>query len=344
MNIVHIIAWPGIGGSEKYALYLAEEARREGHSISFIFGENGPMVDLVKNKGFECRLIKMNSSFNPILVLGSALLLKRYLKNKKPDIVHTHMLREQSLAVFVRMLGGRYRLVRTFHRLDNFDWKMFFVRFLLNRYTSAYVAVSFVMKKKMSKNGFKNNVYVVENGVPKIIRKKEKESKAFGFLGRISKEKGVLELVENWPKGWDGLIIGGGGPQLKELELTIKNKKNKNINALGQVEDVSNFFEKIDVLVLPSKTEVMPMVVAEAFSCGVPVVSFDIPGMKENLGSGGVVAPEGDYKELIRALKKVKDNLDKYSKNAKKIYREKYTVEKMWQETEAVYKLSLDKN
>jgi len=343
MKIVHVIAWPGLGGSEKYALYLAIEAKRRGHDVSFVFGEEGPLLSRSKEEGFDYHLIEMKSSFNPFLVLKSAIYLKKHLKTQKADIVHVHMLREHSIAVMGRILSGKFKIIRSFHRLDNFDWKIFFIRFVLNIYTDAFIATSEVMKSEMANNGFTKNIFVINNGVPRVGLLKNNRTQAIGFLGRLAPEKGILELVRLWPKDANYLIIGGTGPELKQIKEFIKKDKRHNIKLLGQVDDVAEFFEKISILVLPSRTEVVPLVIAEAFSCGTPVVSFDIPGMRENIGDGGVVVPFGDYKKLLEAINSVIEKFDTYSGSATKIYDNQYDINIMWQKTEHLYQQILNK-
>jgi phosphatidylinositol alpha-mannosyltransferase len=66
------------------------------------------------------------------------------------------------------------------------------------------------------------------------------------------------------------------------------------VQFLGTDPEVRARLAAYDALVVPSDREGCPLVAIEAFAAGVPVVGFDVPGVRDVLGSygGGVLVPE----------------------------------------------------
>lgn len=341
MRICYPFCYPGGGGTEWHALYLAREARKSGDEVFFILNGEGFLTEQVKKEGFASMQLDMSSSFNPIKVLKAILALKKYFKENEIDIVHTHMLREQALAIGAKIFGAKIKLIRTFHRVDQFNWKMKPLMWLFNLETDYFIAISNYMIGYLKENGIKGPVELVYNGVTRIPA--EKHEKALGFMGRVVPEKGILNFVKENYKLLENkkFYVGGVGEDLEKLEQFVKDKKLKNIDILGRVHDTTGFFEKISVFVLPASHEVLPLVALEAFSCGIPVVAFDLPVLAEMIdGKNGIRIECGDYKKLAEtALEMLNGNkLAEYQKAAKESYENNYTIEQMWHKTEALYK------
>lgn len=334
MKICHLFADPFLAGSEHQALLIAEAARGAGHKICFVLGKNGPLTDELTKREISYETIRMQSSFNPIEVFGSVLKLKKFIKRENVEILHTHMLREHSIAIAAKFLGAKAKVVRTIHRQDQYDFKMRPLLWFYNWQTDSFVAITEQLKKEVSWVK-KEKVTVIENGVPEIAV--SKYAAAAGYLGRLEKEKGVYELLKEGDIQ-SPFVIGGEGPE-KEL---ITSLNQKNIEMLGYVSDRRKFFEKINLFVLPSETEVLPLTVLESFSAGVPVVAFDIPALKELITPDvGVLIPAGDNKTMAKEIEELlndKKKLQVLSEGAKRKYRQKYTVEAMWEKTESLYK------
>ncbi|MEM0134205.1 MAG: glycosyltransferase [Thermoplasmatales archaeon] len=144
----------------------------------------------------------------------------------------------------------------------------------------------------------------------------------FLFLGRLTRDKGVLELLEaasNLPG--KKFKIAGTGP-LKE-DVTNYAEKYKNIEYLGYVSEA----EKVDLLrnakllVTPSRAETFGVVFIEAMASGTPVVGSsetrEIGILKDNYN--GWFVQFGDSEALVKKLRELDGtDLSKYSENAYK--------------------------
>jgi L-malate glycosyltransferase len=331
MKICYILNYPGSGGSEKYLLYLAREAKKAGHTVSFVFGEDGPFVEEVKKEGFSHEFIKMPWIFSP----KASLKIKKYISQNNIDIIHCNFLREQALVAFSKVLGSKAKLVRTIHRADRFSSSVYLFMKVLSSVTDTVIVSANFLSKELVANGLKK-ISVIPNGVKAISL--SKKGKGLGYLGRVDEDKGVVSLVSAADKMINlSLIIAGDGPDFEK----IKKFRLKNLELIGRVDDPRILFERISVLVNPSKTEVMPLSYLEAFSVGIPVVGFDIPANKEIITDGMGVIVSGGYKDLLTVADNLahdEKELAEISQKTKSEYQRLYTVEKMWQKTESVYK------
>lgn len=107
----------------------------------------------------------------------------------------------------------------------------------------------------------------------------------FGYIGRIHKEKGVLEMIEavdllgECSKNFS-LLIGGEGPEMDQLKARASDLELP-VFWYGWVNDKKDFFDNIDVLIVPSTQESFGLVVIEAWQNGVPTITSNIGSFRE---------------------------------------------------------------
>jgi glycosyltransferase involved in cell wall biosynthesis len=125
------------------------------------------------------------------------------------------------------------------------------------------------------------------------------------FLGRLSAEKGLRTLLAAWERldGRVPLRIAGDGPLRGELEAEVERRRIAGIKVLGRVPDAELLAElkRARFLVFPSEWyEGLPLTIAEAFACGVPVVASRIGSMIELVEDGrtGLHFSPGDPADL----------------------------------------------
>jgi glycosyltransferase involved in cell wall biosynthesis len=154
----------------------------------------------------------------------------------------------------------------------------------------------------------------------------EKERKLL-YVGRVSKEKNLPELVEVFKmvaarrKGVR-LVIVGEGPYLDEMKEALEGLP-VTFTGFLDGEDLSQAYASSDIFVFPSTTDTFGNVVLEAQASGIPVVVTDQGGPQENLipGRTGYIAPIDDPERFMRAVLQLVDNpqlLNKMKRNARK--------------------------
>jgi len=173
----------------------------------------------------------------------------------------------------------------------------FFVILAFLRRSDVCVAVSNSTAEALVRNGVpRERVYVNGNGVDiKYISSFE-----FGgdklydgvFVGRVSKEKGVFDLVKAWRRVVDvkddaRLLIIGSGPDIygvKNMVRMLGLEKNAVIRGGCSDKDMYTSMKASRVFVFPSVFEGWGLAVAEALACGLPVVCYDILALREVFG------------------------------------------------------------
>jgi glycosyltransferase involved in cell wall biosynthesis len=206
----------------------------------------------------------------------------------------------------------------------------------------------------------KNHISHALNGVS--IEEKEEnkylfnvQKKHIGFVGFLDELKGWDYLVNAFlslPKAIrekvDLTFIGGVMPEARENFKNIL-KENQDIRYLGVLKDVTTcVMPYLDILVLPSRTEGMPMVILEAMQAGVVCLATAVGGIPELIKdneTGMIITRNVD--DIRAKLEKVitDEQLRKeLSQNAKKLFLEKGTAKAMNDRYLEIYQLSLKDN
>jgi glycosyltransferase involved in cell wall biosynthesis len=152
----------------------------------------------------------------------------------------------------------------------------------------------------------------IPNAVPETRRDRSPLRRPVAIAaGRLRRQKGFDRLVPAFARvarahpDWE-LRICGRGPQRKRLErLVSKHDVRGNVELAGAVRSLDAELAGASIFILSSRFEGLPMVMLEAMSMGLPVVSFDCPTGPSELvddGVNGILVPEGDVDALADAI------------------------------------------
>jgi glycosyltransferase involved in cell wall biosynthesis len=174
----------------------------------------------------------------------------------------------------------------------------------------AYIALTEFARNKFIDNGLPEaKVHVKPNFVDPDPGERDQAGNYVLFVGRLSQEKGVSILLDAW-KLLDipvPLKIVGDGPRRAELQKRAVEHKLTSVELLGQLhrERTRDLIRNARFLVLPSLWyEGFPMVLAESFACGVPVIGSRLGAMEELIDDGqiGLHFGPGDPADLARKI------------------------------------------
>lgn len=153
------------------------------------------------------------------------------------------------------------------------------------------------------------------------------EKKEIVFVGRLVKEqKGLdylLDIVEQLKDtNWKFRVVGNGVDQ-EWLQKEIKSRNlTESIILHGSVkENIEDIYANASIFISTSRWEGFGLVITEAMSCGLPVISFDNSGPREILDEGkfGFLIPKydiGKFSDKIKELISKEDKLKEYSENS----------------------------
>jgi glycosyltransferase involved in cell wall biosynthesis len=195
-----------------------------------------------------------------------------------------------------------------------------YITLSLVKRTDAIIAVSDFTSKILRRNGVsKSRISVSGNAVDFDFISKigPCESEVFDgiFVGRISKEKGIFDLVEVWKKVVEKrdnarLLIIGNGVELTPLKKEIAEAKlERNILIQGRCSDIElySLLKSSKVFIFPSLFEGWGIAVAEALACGLSVVAYDIPALREIFGfcKNVFLVPVGEVDKITQKVLEV---------------------------------------
>lgn len=140
----------------------------------------------------------------------------------------------------------------------------------------------------------------------------------YGFVGRITRDKGVNELLEAYKKlNDDSYLIMVGPSEVDETinqELYTWASKNEKIKFTGYTTVVEQYLSAMDCYILPSYREGFGMGVVEAEAMGVPVIVTDIPGPTDAMidNETGIVVQKADIESLYNAMISIREDKVRY--------------------------------
>jgi glycosyltransferase involved in cell wall biosynthesis len=161
------------------------------------------------------------------------------------------------------------------------------------------------------------------------------------YAGRFSKQKGVDHLLEAFRtlkrRGLDFTAwMYGQGPLREELASKAKESAlDLNIYGYTDQKTLARKMNEADVFVVPSISEGLGFIAAEALACGVPVVASNAGGLPDIVEGYGILVAPKDADELADAIMEVRDNRREYRIKAlqgRKHILEKFEQKKVFKE------------
>lgn len=287
----------------------------------------------VPNGDYINRMKKMGAIFRPINIdrRGKNIFYEmktfyEYLKvvhSVKPDVVLTYTVKPNIYGGLVCRLLHRPYIANVTGLGTAVEEKSKFSRILVWVYEKALKKAACIFFQNKSnrvffvKNGLKNSNIKLLPGSGVNLEEHCYEDYPFSdnelvflFIGRIMRDKGVVELVEaakRLQQRYNNIkvqLVGFCEEDFKN-ELERINAK-KYVELCGQQEDVHSFIKKSHAVVLPSYHEGMANVLLEGAACGRPVLASNVPGCKETFDEGvsGFGFKAKNSKDLEKVMEK----------------------------------------
>lgn len=182
------------------------------------------------------------------------------------------------------------------------SWGYATMRWMHNRATTTLVTTK-SMQDELTEWGICNTT-VWSRGVDTDffhpIEYDANERPLLGYVGRVSVEKN-MEAFLDLPDYLGDKVVVGDGPDYKRLK-----KKYPNVNFVGYKfgDELVEWYNKLDCMVFPSKSDTFGLVNVEAMACGTPVAAYPVTGPKDIIveGKNGAISEDLD-KAVKRALK-----------------------------------------
>ena len=371
MKIVHIITSLNKGGAEGNLYRLCKFHKKKYQNkidISVItLISKGFYENELKKVGINVLSLKINKTLNLFNTLKKILKFRAIIKKKNPDIIQSWMYHSNFITLFLPKIFYKKIFWNIRHTKLNlkFSKKLTILLSLVCGLFSKYVPKKiiycsdisirfhenyyFYSKKKtvLINNGFSNNTYYPSKNIRTKFRKKNKINNTdivLGFAGRYVLEKNINSLLiaflkiikkyNNIKLYMVGKDINYSNHELKKniFNLNIEN----NVFFLNEQKNLLEFYNGIDLLILPSLSESFPNVVAESMLCSTPVLSSDVGCSRQIIGNYGFIMDKNDFLsisnhviKIINIIHNKKNEWKQFKKNSKIKIIQEFSEKKM---------------
>jgi glycosyltransferase involved in cell wall biosynthesis len=332
-NILFFTRSMGLGGTENVILQLCEILQPHVNKIVVCScgGVNEEKLNIMGIAHYQIHDIERK---NPKVIIKVSAQLKKIIKRESITIIHTHH-RMSAFYVVMLRLYKKCLFLNTSH--NTFTDKKSFTRFA---YKKANIVACGEMVKINLVDLFKlkdSQVTVIHNAVKpfndqliecnEITDLHNKGYFVVGNVGRLSKQKGMEYYIQAIPKVIERnpnvhfMIIGDGEDLLKLKTLAKELNIEEYVTFMGYRNDIQNLMKQLDLIVLSSLWEGLPLTPIEAFSVGKTVVATAVDGTVEIVKDGvnGLLVESKNIEELAEKINYIINNPDErleFEKNA----------------------------
>lgn len=368
MRICHVAMGDLWAGAEVHLLALAEGLRREPDiETTIVLFNDGRLADELRALGLPVNVFA-EREVNAMGVLRGLVTLCR---TSRFDILHTHKYKDIILGTLAAIRTGVPGVVRTVHGLSEplagaqalrMRGYEYLESVAINRRTDHLIAVSAQIAAVLRARYRRTPVTEVHNGIPLPPLRSVRERKAVvstlgidpgrrivGTAGRLTAVKGHVHFLHAarlmlQTRRDLHFVVAGDGPLRTELLVLARSLGiEDHVSFLGHRDDVQDLISAMDVFVLPSLHEGVPMVLLEALALGTPVVASRVGGIPEVLRDReeGVLIPSCDPPAIALATHQLLlDGVmgERYRSAGRRRVEESFSAASMCREVAAVYR------
>jgi len=372
MNILYVVR-PADGGIKNHVLSLLRHLDKSKYKITLACPQKEEWKTQLVDTGIEVVEIPLKGDLSFCADLKCIRQLMNVIKNRKIDLVHTHGMKA---GIVGRIAGLLFRgpaapsLLSTVHnsvycyRMSDLRRHMIGrVQRYLAQKTDKFITVSHALKREiMQWEGVPDErVKVIYNGIrieafnkkitpyAKIRLGLNPVFPVVGTVARLAPQKGLEYFIQaaflvSQVVDQVQFLIAGSGPLRKKLEqdaykLGLKDK----IVFTGYCPDISEIYPIIDVFVMPSLSEGLSISLIEAMAARRPIAATAVGGIPELIEhrKTGILVPPGNAQALAQGIMELLKRTKWAEKLAEAAYqkaRNNFTIEKMVQQTEDIYR------
>lgn len=315
MTVLHLISSGGFYGAESMLLSLAEAQSRAGLRpiVGVFLDDRDPHIELFERAaqlGIKAHLIPCAGRWDLRAIEHIRILLDRQV-----TLLHCHGYKAD-LYGFAAAWRGKVPLISTCHNWPDRRLSMrayaaldrFVLRWFDHVTTPSRHVAAMLRKATVIENGI--GLARFQNAEPSLRRELPRYGILVGAVGRLVEGKGGEVLLRAAKNVLDAsprtaFVFVGDGPSRNDWEsLAVELGIREHVFFTGTRADMPNVYASLDILVLPSFEEAMPMCVLEGLAAGRPVIATrvgEVPKLIEPGITGELIDP-GDSSVLSDAI------------------------------------------
>jgi glycosyltransferase involved in cell wall biosynthesis len=360
--IAHLRCASGGGGGADRVIYNTVRRLQDGpfgQTVLYLVNEGtdvSGLLDPLRQQGVLCHVMPGRRVFD----LRQFLSVRRFVLKHKVRILHCHDAKADIYGFLLRLTYPSLKVISTLHgwtektrrgrlygRLDKTVLRWFDVAIAVSEHTARLAREHGIQRVRVVHNGLDPEEW---RTAPAMEPRPGSHPFTIAYVGRISSEKGPLEFVEiarvvilQQPD--IRFVVLGEGPDLPAMKTAVEAAglgENFDFRGYQTQEELKKVYRAVDVLVLPSRREGLPMTILEACSMEVCVAAFSVGGVPEIIthGRNGLLAQPGNIAELaaqILALRQDALLSARLRSNGRATVVNRFSVQAQVRELEAVY-------
>ncbi len=360
LKVLYLLNFAGKAGTERYVESLVRYLHGTKIQAYFAYNVKGLLVDRMEAMGIPTYQLTMNSPYD----FKAAKKLAALCQTLDIDVVHTHYLRENYIALLAKRHNKKIRVVYTNHFVIGNNAITRLSNRLMAPRQDAMIAVCNKGREQLIRNGNDGRkIQVIFNGVdPAVWCNARASSTLREELGissdlfvmlcaaRFAHDKGhhflldSLKLLVNRTEKPFLMVLAGDGDLLEESKAYCHQLGlDPVVRFIGFRQDMKNLYGGSDLYVNASQHEALSFLIIEAMASGLPVIATDMGGNRDIVNPEahcGELVTYDDPKSMAAAMEKIMGDpvlLAEYQAGALKTVKEKFNIRKIAQDTFDVY-------
>jgi glycosyltransferase involved in cell wall biosynthesis len=316
VRILEITSAPEVNGAVIHCLRLSRELARRGHEV-FVACRPGAWIER-QLAGGPIEVIRSDLHRWPLDELSR---MASIVRKKNVEIIHTHMSRAHFFGVLLRWFAGVPCVATAHNRLLQLHWM----------FNDHVIAVSeatrrFQHRVNLVRNSRLTTIpnFIDDRSVPSLTPARraavraqigaDEASLLLGVVGAIIPRKGQIYLVRALPKILAAcpkarLVLVGTTEFTSDYVSQVRDEADRlgvasHIVWTGHRDDAAEIMSALDLFVLPSLEESLPLTILEAMATGLPIVATAVSGVPEVVrpNETGILVPPRDCNALADAI------------------------------------------
>lgn len=356
MRVLQLISSGGLYGAERVLLNLVSHLKADGvQSTIAVFrnsqNDHTEVAEAAQEIGVRTVLVNCRGRVDR----SSVRELRNVIEREKADVIHTHGYKSDIYGYVAAKGHSNAALVATCHQsksesaLSQRAYEALDL-WTLKRYDRV-VAVTSAVAEILERRGIDSQkIEVIENSadIGRFAEAKptfwadfrERGYQAVGLVGRLILEKGGVEFLHAAKEVLSVLprtifVLVGDGPAHDVLAETSRNLRIEDaVIFAGRREDMPEVYASLDLVVLPSYAEGLPMTIIEALAARRPVVATAVGGVPRVIHDEitGLLLPDRNVGRLSEAIVRVlQDRVlgRRLAENGHQLVRERFSADSM---------------
>ncbi len=363
LSVMHVSSGDLWAGAEVQLFNLAQALHHAGVDVTVVLFNKGTLAD--KLAALHITVITIDE--NQLAAQRMLSQLRKTIRIISPNVIHAHGYKEYVLAALAKTAISDIAMVRTAHGDTETKASIlkphklainFLDRFITRCTINKLIAVSEPLAEKFIARLGKDKVALFENAinieeVKRIALQQQPEYPADKFkiacIGRFVPLKqqsllvDVLAMLDDTTRQKLHLYLFGNGPQFNAIkDKVVQLNLSASISLPGSISPIYPHLSQMDVLVMPSDQEGLPMTLLEAMSLNIPIIAHAVGGIPQLLDNGtcGLLVNNHSvtgYQDAILKMLNNRDELQTFASNAFERVSNHYSINKSVQAYISLY-------